>query len=153
MQVESGMMHVCNRTIWNILHKGGYKYRKSRKKRLLKKSDRQKRVKFCRKVKKHKLTQEFWNNQMSLCVDGKGFQYKQNPRDQARAPKAREWRKKSEGLSYGCTARGQKERCINSNVIVGISFSKGLVQCEQYFGPLAGTKFADIVDSNFHSIV
>ena len=43
---------------------------------------------------------------MSLCVDGKGFQYKQNPRDQARAPKAREWRKKSEGLSYGCTARG-----------------------------------------------
>ena len=151
VQVESGMMHVCNRTVRNILHKGGYKYRKSRKKGLLKKSDLQKRVKFCRKVKKHKLTQEFWNNQMSLYIDGKGFQYKQNPRDQARAPKAREWRKKSEGLSYGCTAKGKKEGSINSNFIVGISFSKGVVLCEQYFGPITGTKFADIVDSSFDS--
>ena len=29
VQVESGMMHVCNRTVCNILHKGGYKYQKS----------------------------------------------------------------------------------------------------------------------------
>ena len=28
---------------------------------------------------------------MSLYIDDKGFQYKQNPRDQARAHKAREW--------------------------------------------------------------
>ena len=47
VQVESDMMHVCNRTTPNILHKGGYNYRKSRKKGLLE---------FCRKVKKHKLT-------------------------------------------------------------------------------------------------
>ena len=47
VQVESGMMHVCNRTVQNILHKGGYKYQKSRKKELLKESDLQKRVKFC----------------------------------------------------------------------------------------------------------
>ena len=84
MQVESGMIHVCDRTVQNILHKGGYKYQKSRKQRLLKKSDLQKRIKFCRKVKKHKLTQEFWNKQMSLYIDCEGFQYKQNPRDQAR---------------------------------------------------------------------
>ena len=73
VQDESGMMHVCNRTIGNILHKGGYKYQKSRRKGLLKKSDLQKRVRFCRKVKKHKLTQELRNNQLSLYMDGKGF--------------------------------------------------------------------------------
>ena len=101
MQVESAMMSVFNRTVQNILHKGGYKYQKSRKKGLLKTSNPQKRVKSCRKVKKHKLTQEFSNNQMSLYIDEKGFQYKQSPRDQTRTLKAREWRKKSEGLSYG----------------------------------------------------
>ena len=59
--------------------------------------------------------------------------------------------KKSEGLSYGCTAKGKKEGSINSNFIVGISFSKGVVLCEQYFGLITGTKFADILDSSFHS--
>ena len=105
------MMHVCNRTIRNILHKGGYKYQKSRKKGLLKKRDLQNRVKFCRKVKKHKLTQEFWCH--FRCHDGTGFQYKQNPKDQARAPKVREWRKKSEGLPYDCPAKGKNEGSIN----------------------------------------
>ena len=88
---------------------------------------------------------------MSLYIEGKGFQYKQNPRDQARGPKAREWRTKSEGLSYGCTTKGKKEGSINSNFIVGIWFSKGVVLCEQYFGSVTGTKFADILDSSFHS--
>ena len=151
VQVKSGMMHVCNKTIRNILNKGGYKYRISRKKRLLKKSDLQKRVTFCRKVKKLKLTQKFWNNQMSLYIDGNGFHYKQNPRDQARAPKVRGWRKKSKGLSYGCTAKGKKEGSINSNFIVGISFREGVGLCQQYFGPIIGTKFTDILDSSFHS--
>ena len=32
VQIESEMMHVCNITVRNILHKGGFKYRKSRKK-------------------------------------------------------------------------------------------------------------------------
>ena len=66
-------------------------------------------------------------------------------------PKAREYRKKSEGLSYGCTAKGKKEGSIDSNFIVGISFSKGVVLCKQYFGPIKVSKFADIVDSGFHS--
>ena len=30
-------------------------------------------------------------------------------------------------------------------------FSKGVILCEQYFGPIAGTKFADVVDSSFDS--
>ena len=59
--------------------------------------------------------------------------------------------KKSEGLSNGCTAKGKKEGSVNSNFIVSISFSKGVVLCEQYFGSVTGTKFADILDSSFHS--
>ena len=52
------MMHCCNRTIWNILHKIGYKYWKSQEKGLSEKSNTLKRVKYCGKVKQHKLTQE-----------------------------------------------------------------------------------------------
>lgn len=33
--------------------------------------------------------------------------------------------KKLEGLSYGCTTKGKKERSINSDLIVGMLFSKG----------------------------
>ena len=54
--------------------------------------------------------------------------------------------KKSEGLSNGYAAKEKKEGSINSNFIVGILFSIGVVMCEQYFGTITGTKFADIVD-------
>ena len=59
--------------------------------------------------------------------------------------------KKSERLFYGCTSTGKKEGSTNSNFIVGISFRKGVVLCEQCFGPITRTKFAHIVDSSFHS--
>ena len=88
---------------------------------------------------------------MSLYIGAKEFQYKQNPRDQARALKAMEWAKKSERLFYGCTSTRKKEGSTNSNFTVGISFRKGVVLCEQYFGPIARTKFAQTVDSSFHS--
>ena len=56
--------------------------------------------------------------------------FKTNPLDQARAPKAREWRKKNEGLEIGCTAKGKKEGSVNSNFMVGISYNGGVVLCE-----------------------
>ena len=95
-------MHDSNRNLQNILHKGSSKYWKSQKKRLLKRSDLRKLVKFCTKVKKYKLTEKLWNNQMSLDIDGGGFQFKKNPRDEPKAFKRRDWRKKLEGLSNGC---------------------------------------------------
>jgi hypothetical protein len=55
-----------------------------------------------------------FGNQLDLnCVfigylDGTGFAYKRNPLNQALAPKGRVWRKRSEGLTPGCTAKGQK---------------------------------------------
>ena len=148
VQIESGVTHVCNKSIRNILNKAGYFYLKSRKKGLLTMQDLIKRVRFCRKVKRHRLSQHFWSKRISIYLDGKGFAYKQNPKDQARAPKAREWRRKGEGLSYGCTSKGKKEGCVNANFIVGISHSKGVVLCEQYFGPINGKKFAEIVENS-----
>ena len=45
---------------------------------------------------------------MSLYVDGKGFQCKQNPRDQARVPKVREWRKNEKDYPTVALPRAKK---------------------------------------------
>ena len=110
VQLEAGLgTQVSNRTIRRHLNKCGYKYLRSRKKGLLLKSDLRKRMRFCRKIKMRNLGSEFWQRGISMYLDGKGFQYKSNPHGEARAPKAREWRKESEGLDYGCVAKGRKE--------------------------------------------
>ena len=86
-----------------------------------------------------------------MYIDGKGFQYKQNPLGYTRAPKTKEWRQKGESLSYWCIAkRGgkdgrKKEGSRNSNFMVRISFNKGFVLYEQYFGSIITIKFAKIV--------
>ena len=66
--------------------------------------DRQKRVKFNRRVKKLDRS-KFWKNKVLLYIDGTGFEFKTSPLDQARAPRAREWRRRSEGLKV--TAKGK----------------------------------------------
>lgn len=90
---------------------------------------------------------EFWRTGISFYLDGKGFQYKSNPYDQARAPGAREWRKRGEGLKLNCTVKGKKEGSVNVNFMVAISYGKGVVLCEQYDGSITGPKFAEIVKS------
>ena len=82
-------------------------------------------------------------------MDGKGYQYKRNPCDQALAPTACQWRLPSEGLEVGCTTKGQKEGAVNCNFMVGISYNRGVVLCEEYFGPLTGEKMANIVEEHF----
>ena len=141
--------NVSNRTIRRVLQSNGYKYCRSRKKGLLKAADLKARLSFCNEIKRRKLGTEFWKNQISFYLDGKGFQYKRNPLDQARAPKCREWRKPCEGLQYGCTAKGQKEGVTNCNFMVGISFNRGVVLCEQYFGPITAEKMTAIVKKSF----
>ena len=66
------------------------------------------RKKFCQTVRRKKLTQDFWRNGVSVYLDGKGFEYKTNPNDQARSPYARIWRKRGEGLKFKCTAKGKR---------------------------------------------
>lgn len=146
VQVESGVSHVSDRTIRNCLNEDGYWYLQTRKKGLLHAKDLKSRVKFCKKIRKQKLGNEFWRTGISFYLDGKGFQYKSNPYDQPRAPGAREWRKR-EGLKLNCTAKVKKEGSVNVNFMVAISYGKGVVLCEQYEGSITGPKFSEIVKS------
>ena len=150
--VEAGVERkVSNRTVRRVMNEEGYGYLRSRKKGLLSANDMKNRKKFCRKIRKFKLGQDFWNRHISFYLDGKGFEYKTNPFDQARAPKAREWRRKCEGLNIGCTSKGKKEAAINCNFMVGISYNHGVVLCEQYSGAINGEKMAEIVYSSFNN--
>lgn len=145
---EAGLVgRVCVRTIRRVLNSFGYRYLRSRKKGLMTIKDKMKRVKFCRKIKKLRMGQEFWNKYISFYLDGKGFQFKTNPHGQARAPKAREWRLPCEGLEY--TSKGKKEGATNINFMVGISYGKGVVLCEQYQGTITGKKMKAIVENHF----
>ena len=131
IQLESDVTHVSNRTIRIILNKEGYHYLRSGKKGLLHAADFKARKMLFHKVQRKQLTQDFWNNVISLYLDGKGFEYKSNPHDQARAPRARQWRKRGEGLKFRCTAKGKKEGSTNVNFMVAIAYGKGVVLCEQ----------------------
>jgi len=147
--LEAGLSNkVSNRTIRRVLNSAGYRYRRSRKKGPLKLSDLKSRVSFCRNIRRRKLGQKFWNESIAIYIDGKGFAFKTNPMDQARAPKAREWRLKNEGLKFGCTAKGCKEGVRNANFMVGISYGKGVTLCQQYSGSITGAKFATIVQDH-----
>ena len=87
-----------------------------------------------------KLTQDFWRNGISLYLDGKGFEYKTNPNDQAHSPSARIWQKRGEGLKFQCTAKGKKEGGIFVNFMIGIAYGKGVVLCERWIGIMTGGK-------------
>ena len=136
---------ICNRTIRRCLNRHGYGYRQSRKKGLMTLKDRVKRVKFCRDVKSLKCgVLNFWKKYISMYVDGVGFEFKTRPLDQARAPSAREWRLKSEGLKV--TMKGRKEGVRNANFMVGVCYRKGVIAVKQYFGQITGAKYAKITE-------
>ena len=73
----------------------------------MKKIDRKNRTIFARKMK-NEYPRHVWTHDVAFYLDGTAFAYKRNPLDQALAPKARVWRKRSEGLALGCTAKGRK---------------------------------------------
>eukprot|EP00794_Sanderia_malayensis_P001028 gene1028-biopygen266 len=148
--VEAGVEEkVSNCTVRRFLNKEGYAYLRSRKKGLMTRKDLSATMKFCRNIRKRKFGPDFWRKHISFYLDGKGFEFKTNPFDQARAPKAREWRKQNEGLKIGCTSKGRKEGAVTCNFMVGISYDAGVVLCEQYYGPINGDKMAGIVHSSF----
>ena len=93
--------------------------------------DLKKRLDFA-KYYKNNYPANFWTDHVSFYLDGTGFAYKTNPLDQAKAPKGRTWRKKSEGLKLGCTGKGRKEGTGGRvlKLMVAISYDKGIVVCE-----------------------
>ena len=82
------------------------------------------RKKFCQTARSKKLKQNFWRNSVSLYLDGKGFEYKTKPNDQARSPSARILRKRGEGLKFKRTAKGKKEGGIFVNFMIGEAYGK-----------------------------
>ena len=148
--VEAGVERkFSSRTLRRVLNKAGYGYRQSREKGLLSLADHKARVNFCNKIRRMKLDQQFWNEHISFYMDAKGFQFKTNPLDQARAPSAREWRKKGEGLHI--TAKGKKEGAVNANFMVGITYGKGVILCEQFKGAINGDRMVKVVEPSFEN--
>ena len=85
-------------------------------------------------------------------MDGVSFVYKTNPMDQARAPKGRVWRKKSEGLTQGCLA---KEKNVGTGgkvakFMVAISHGKGVLVCDIY-EKMDANYFSSFIDQNFNT--
>ena len=140
------------RTVTRHLNKKQYGYFQTRKKGLLSQKDLRQRVAFCRKMVK-KYPPHFWTHDVAFYLDGVTFAYKTNPADTARSPGSRIWRKRSQGLKRGCTAKGRKEGTGGRYVrlIVGISHGKGVVVCEPY-EKMTGEYFASFIRKTFENI-
>ena len=140
---------VSVRTVSRFLNSQNYYYFQTRKRGLMTVEDHIKRVKFA-KYTKANYSQEIWTEGIAFYLDGTGFTYKRNRLDQACAPKARVWRKKSEGLAPGCIAEGHKEGTGGKvlRLMVAISYNKGVISCEPY-EKMNGCYFAVFLDNHF----
>ena len=140
---------VSVRTVCRFLNSEGYYFLQSRKKGILTVADMCKRLKFARQMKRE-YHAEVWTTQVAFYLDAVSFTYKRNPLEQARAPKSRIWRKRGEGLTTGCLAKGRKEGTGGKYVslIVAISYGKGVIACHPY-QKMTGRFFANFIEANF----
>jgi len=154
IQLNAGLsIRVANRTVRRHLNLLGYKYRQTRRKGILKKKDLLLRVKFA-KMMMADWSEDVWREDICFYLDGSSFAHKVNPHDEARAPVARVWRKKSEGLSFSCTSKGKKAGIggKSAHFIVCICYGKGVIFCEQY-DKMNGAFFAHFMRRNFKDIL
>lgn len=150
VRVESGCTHVSYRTIVRKMNIFGYNHLQARKKGVLSENDKKIRMKFARKIAEEKRN-EYWQDDVMFYLDGMGLVHKTNPYAETKAPKARIWRKKGEGLQY--TSKGTKAGYGGkvANFMVAISFNKGVVCCEHY-EKMNGNYFEGFVNRNFDII-
>ena len=141
---EAGIQQkdVSVRTVSRFLNSHNYYYLQTRRKGLMTAEDHIKRVNFA-KYMKGNYNQEVWTEGIAFYLDGTGFTYERNPLDQARTPKARVWRNKSEGLAPGCIAKAAVLR-----LMVAISYNRGVICCEPY-EKMNGRSFAAFIDTHF----
>ena len=92
----------------------------------------------CMQEKYMHATKKYTYATKNICMLQKIYVCKKNPHDQARAPRACQWRKRSEGLEFGCTAKGRKEGQVNINFMVAIAHNKSVVLCQRYDGAITG---------------
>ena len=144
--------HLARHTVRGVLNKEGCFCLQDRQKGLLQREDLSDRVAFCMRVLNQRLGPEFWRKNITFYLDGTGFQFKTILLDQARAPKARAWRKKQEWFHPWCTAKGKRKRSVNTNFMVAIAYNSGVVLCEQCNETINGEKSANIVHSGFPEV-
>jgi len=149
---ESGLVNISDRTLRRALNRRGYFSLQARKKGLITTMDRKKRYQFAKKTLKEE-KEDVWTSKVSFFLDGVGFYYKRNPYDQARAPRGRIWRKKSEGLKLGCTAKGSKEGSGGKvlKLMAAITHGKGVIFCHRY-STMNGAEFEKFVKEHFDDI-
>ncbi len=139
---------ISPRTISNVMRNDGYRLYDARKKGLLSPKDFRKRVKFARQMENRPI--RFWTDDVAFYLDGVTFTYKTNPHDQARAPGSKIYRKRSEGLSPSCTARGSKVGTGGhvAKFVVALTYQKGVIISESY-EKMNGEYFESFVRRNF----
>ena len=137
---------VSCKTLRRLVHRHGYKYIQACRKGILTVADQERRLKFARGIKRE-YTSSLWTEQVAFYLDGVSFIHKHKPANQARSTQGRIWRKRVEGLSIGCTAKGS--HCGSggrmAKFMVAISYREGVVLCEQY-DKLDGHYFKDLVE-------
>lgn len=145
-------MNVSVRTVQRLLNRNGYYFLQARKKGLMSAKDRRRRVQFARKMRKD-YNLNIWKSGIGFYLDATSFVYKINPSDQARAPKTRVWRKKSEGLQPGCLAKGSKVGSGGKTVklIVVITHQRGVV-CYEPYSEMNGEFFGTFIKDEFDNI-
>ena len=140
---------VSVRTVSRYLNAKGFYLLVARKKGLMTERDMKLRVKFARRMKKD-YPENVWRDRVAFYLDGVSFVHKTRPLDQAKAPKGKVWRKKSEGLEPGCTSKGAKCGSEGKQVklIVGLSHDEGVVLCERCIH-MNGPFFASFIEKHF----
>ena len=141
--------NVSNRTIRRCLNRNGFKYLQARKKGLISYKDKRERLKFARSMRRD-YSKRVWEKEIAFYLDATSFVYKRHPMDQARAPRGRIWRKISERLDIGCTAKGRMERSGGKvvHVMVAISYGKPVLVAEPFI-KMNGQYFESFIDNNF----
>ena len=153
IQVEAGLIHLSNRTVRAILNKHGFKYLQARRKGLLSDKDLKRRLQFARNMLKNH-QENVWTKHVCFYLDASSFVHKTNPFSQARAPGAKVWRKKNDGLCIDCTSKGKKAGIGGkiAHFMVCISYRKGVYFCEQY-EKMDGPYFAEFVKKSFRKLI
>ena len=129
------------------------KYLQCRKKGQVTPTDMNKRLKFARDCKKT-LPKDFWTHGISFYLDGVSWAHKTDPCETAKTNRTRTWRKRSEGLSVFCTAKGKEEGVGNkvAKFFVAVSYKAGVVHVEHFDRKVNGVNFADFVTGQFDKI-
>lgn len=92
---------------------------------LLKKDVKVRHTWYGKAIQQNLLSQNFWQAEISMYVDGAGLEYKSNPYEHAKCLKKKEQMTIWEGLQFGCTSKENKEGKYYVIIHGGYDIQKG----------------------------